>query len=148
MLELFQDCHPTPSWHFTNCVLFYSKMKLTHTEAHVRVGVEVHMCKCVLVSIQLERQANWVLLLPNSLFIHIKKTHFEIATCCLLPTFLFSVVCHRESIIKASPKQSFCARYRRVSIGGSGLWKSFLLRVPEKSERAKSIFCSHTLDHC
>lgn len=101
-----------------------------------------------LVSIQLERQAKSVLLLPNSLFIHIKKTHFEIAACCLLPTFLGSVVCRRESIIKASPKQSFCAKCRRVSSGGSGLWKSFLLRVPEKSERAKSIFYSHTLDHC
>lgn len=95
-----------------------------------------------LVSIQLERQAKSVLLLPNSLFIHIKKTHFEIAACCLLPTFL------RENIIKASPKQSFCVKYRRVSSGGSGLWKSFLLRVPEKSKRAKSIFYSHTLDHC
>lgn len=147
MLKLFQDCHPTPSWHFMNCVLLYSKMKLTHTEAHVRVGVEVNV-QMLLVSIQLERQADWVLWLPNSLFVHIKKTHFEMATCSLLPTFLFSVVCCRESRIKASPKQSFCARYRRVSTGGSGLWKSFLLRVPEKSERAKSIFYSHTLDHC
>lgn len=101
-----------------------------------------------LVSVQLERQAKSVLLLPNSLFVHIKKTHFEIAACCLLPTFLFSVVCLRESIIKASPKQSFCARYRESEQWGLGLWKSFLLRVPEKSERAKSIFYSHTLDHC
>lgn len=53
-------------------------------------GVEVNV-QMFLVSIQLERQADWVLLLPNSLFIHIKKTYFENATCCLLPTFLFSV---------------------------------------------------------
>lgn len=77
------------------------------------------MCKCFLVPIQLGRQAKSVLLLPNSLLIHIKKTYFEIIACCLLPTFLLSVVCGRESIRKASPKQSLRARYRRVSIVGS-----------------------------
>lgn len=75
MLKLFQDCHPTPSWHFMNCVLLYSKMKLAHTEAHVRVGVEVNV-QMLLVSIQLERQADWVLWLPNSLFVHIYKDTF------------------------------------------------------------------------
>lgn len=104
MLELFQDCHPTAAWHFTNCVLFYSKMKVTHTEAHVRVGVEVHVQMFFWAqSIWKDRQSRSFCFQTACSFI-LKKTHLEIAACCLRPTFRFCCLSqgeHNESFPKA-----------------------------------------------
>lgn len=151
-LDLFQDgSQPTLSWHLKAMFCFMSKWNL-HTLRHTLGwgGGDTCMCECFLVSIQLEKTGKICPFASKQpAHSYWKDTFWN--HCLLLAFHLPIFYCllqgrHNKSLPKAiNPSMLDTGEW---AVGAQGVSAAFLLWVPQKSGKAKSIFYSHTLNHC